>query len=324
MSFLYLLLGIGGLLLGAELAVKGSLGMARHWGWPSWLTGLLLMATGTSLPELFVSGAAAAEHPDLALGNIFGSNAFNVGVVLGVLLLIQGARKVPLAGVSPRTGVPLLVGSLAVFWLFGGQTIPVFAGPLLLGGYGFMLAASLGPKARSRWASQQELVDPKAPPRTRSQFWWAVFLTGVGFTLLAIAAGWFLEGALALAAALGWNEGFAGFLITAAGTSAPELVTSLRALRHGHPDAVLGNLLGSNAFNLFLVGGAVALGARAPLGSSALTPQLFINLLAAVVLVAPALLVASKRRKEVTAPAWFGGTLVAAYLAGAWTVYRAG
>ena len=72
---LYLFLGLGGLLAGAEMAVGGSLGLAKRWGWPSWVAGVILLALGTSLPEFFVALASAAEYPGLALGTVFGSNA---------------------------------------------------------------------------------------------------------------------------------------------------------------------------------------------------------------------------------------------------------
>ena len=320
MAALHLLLGLGGLLIGSELAVLGSVGLARIWGWPSWLTGLLLLALGTSLPEFFVCVAAAPDHPTLALGNVFGSNAFNVGVVWALALVTQRRARLPSLGLGSPASFPLLIASLAAFWIFGGAEARVWGGPLLVLGYLWILWVSLRPGIASLLnkrepAPQLQSEDPASPPPPLPR---SLLLALGGFGLLALSSDLFLDGALEAAEWFGWEEGLAGYLITAVGTSAPELFTSLRAVRHGHAEAVYGNLLGSNAFNLLLAGGAVALLAGQPLDREPVRVQLFLNLAATLMLLSPAVRRKGAAPASSTAVLAGGLLLVATYLVGAW------
>jgi cation:H+ antiporter len=252
-DFLNLAIGLTGLLLGSEFAVRGSLGLARHWGWPDWLAGLLLLSLGTSLPELFVSVAAASEHPLTSLGNVFGSNAFNTGMVLGAALLFSEKQGLPLPNHrTPGTRTVLWASFFVCIFGFnfiggaeGSPNISVLFGAALLLAYCWVLRRAL----KSGDSGTQSPVSDKGTGLP-------VLLTLGGFILLAFSSGWFLNGALGLAAQFGWKDGFAGYLIAAVGTSAPELFTCIRAVRHRSAGAVYGNILGSNAFNLLVVGGA--------------------------------------------------------------------
>jgi cation:H+ antiporter len=316
MDILYLLLGLGGLLLGAELAVNGSLVLARRWGWPSWVTGVILLALGTSLPELFVSGASAPTHPDLALGAIFGSNAINVGGVLGLMLVLQAKGGIPLRQTSMLALIMLALGSVVSFWAFTSVEIAGWVGPVFLLMYLALIALSL--LAGSSGPSQGE-AKAGAPSSGWSTLPRAFLVTAAGFALLAFASGWFLEGALGIAQTLGWEAGFAGFLIAAAGTSAPEFFTSYKSMRKGYVGAVFGNVLGSNAFNLLVVGGVVALRANAPLDPAKVTPQVWVNLVACLVLLLPAIFRREGGRRTQTGV--IGGMLlIAAYLASAYWI----
>ncbi|RMH02615.1 MAG: sodium:calcium antiporter [Planctomycetota bacterium] len=305
MAALYLLLGLAGLIAGAELALRGALGLARHWHWPSWLTGLLLLALGTSLPELFVSGFAAPSYPALGLGNVLGSNAFNVGLVFGSGLLVRGRRGLPSAGLSgPGAGALLAASALALFVLGSGGRPPIWFGILLLLAYGGVVRRAL---RNGRLDAEEREREIEPSPGLKA------VLMLVGFAVLAGASRLFLAGALGLAGILGWSEGFAGYLIAAAGTSAPELVTSLLALRKGHPEAIYGNVLGSNVFNLLVVGGTVCLAAGAEVPGEVVRPQLWANLAATALFF---LLAPVGRNGRGTRPA--GAALVAAWLLGAW------
>lgn len=252
-------LGLVGLLVGSELAVRGSLGLARRWGWPDWLAGLLLLALGTSLPELFVSVAAAPSHPLVALGTVFGSNVFNTCMVLGVVLLASRGLGLPLPSRRTPGTVATLIAALGLWVLMalpvGGANLipdenhleatqlPIWVGLLLLITYARVVQRALG----------HRVSNTEQPVTGGSRL--AAILTVVGFALLAVSSNLFLDGALGLAERLGWEDGFTGYLIVAVGTSTPELFTCLRAMKHGSPGAVYGNLLGSNAFNLLVVGG---------------------------------------------------------------------
>ena len=316
MSLLYLLLGLGGLLIGAELAVSGSLALAHRWRWPTWVTGVILLALGTSLPELFVSGASAPEHPDLALGAIFGSNAINVGGVLAMMLVLQSRGGIPLRQTSLVALILLAVGSVLSFWAFGSAEIPVWAGPTLLAMYLVLFFSSV----LSGTPSTPDDPEAGAPGEGLATTLPRAFaITGAGFAMLALAAGWFLEGALAIAEALGWGAGFAGYLIAAAGTSAPEFFTSYKAMRKGAVGAVFGNVLGSNAFNLLVVGGVVCLRAGVPLDPVQVKPQVWVNLAFCLVLLLPMIFRRSGGRHTKTGVVG-GVLLIVGYIASAWWI----
>lgn len=281
MALLYLALGLVGLSLGADLAVRGSVGIAHRLGWPTWISGLLLLAVGTSLPELFVSAVSAPEHPGLAVANVFGSNSFNALMVLGVVLVLKRGRRLDAHAVRLPTLIPLAFGSVAAFTLLWMPHASYPFSVLLLAGYGVMILFSFAGR-------EAEVADEVAGtgnwPMGR-----AVAAALVGFAVLVLSARGFLTGALGVAEWLGWNEGLAGYLLAAVGTSAPELFTSIRALRLNHAEAVFGNLVGSNAFNLLLAGGTIGLLAGEKVPQAGLSEQLWVNAAATAVLMVPAL-----------------------------------
>ena len=316
MALLYLALGLAGLSFGSDLAVRGSVAVAHRFRWPTWITGLVLLALGTSLPELFVSAVSAPEHPGLATANIFGSNGFNAFVVLGVILTLKGEQRLHATAVRRATLIPLTLGSIAAFSLL---VVPLEAyrwGTLFLIGYLWMILASV--RGREAEAEEELAAAPEwGFPRASAA-------TLAGFVLLAVAAKSFLEGALGVAMWFGWSDGFVGFLLAAVGTSAPELFTSVRALRLGHVRAVFGNVVGSNAFNLLLAGGVVSLLARTEVPKVDLAPQLWTNALATFVLLLPALVTGRRRIVMPRVFATCGFLLVLLYLGSVWWVYSAG
>jgi cation:H+ antiporter len=318
MVILYLLLGLGGLLLGAEMAVSGSLALARRWGWPSWVTGVILLALGTSLPELFVSAASAPAHPGLALGNIFGSNAINVGGVLGLMLLLQPRQGIPLRDVRLAAVLAVLVGSGLAFVGLSHEVIPTWFGLILLLLYAAILFASLK-SGQSGEFEVGPLVAGGSEAHPPQSIFPSAGLTIGGFALLALASSWFLRGALGVAEWMQWEEGFTGYIVAAAGTSAPEFFTSVKALRKGHAGAVFGNVVGSNAFNLLVVGGVSSLLAQAPIDPARVSPQLWVNLIACLVLILPFLIPRPGGRRTRTGVV-SGAALLAAYLCAAWWI----
>ena len=337
MDVLYLFLGLGGLLAGAEMAVGGSLGLAKRWGWPSWVAGVILLALGTSLPEFFVALASAAEYPGLALGPVFGSNAINVGGVLGLMLVLQRRDGIPLRDARPETLFALIAGSGLAFLAFGQEEINVAASGLMLGLFGLVLGSSLRGGASASEASSApsgaepelslskdevdlaEYVVGEGTAEVPAPLWRAGGLAIAGFALLAFASDLFLRGALSLAEMLGWGKGFAGFLIAAAGTSAPEFFTSVQAVRKGHAGAVFGNILGSNAFNLLLVGGTTGVLAQATIRPAEIGPQLWTNLAACAALAVPLLVRRDGGRRTKTGVA-AGFLLIAGWISAAYWI----
>ncbi len=249
-----LLLIVGGLALlatGGELLVRGAARLAARFGISPLVIGLTVVAFGTSAPELAVSlQAALSGSTDLALGNVVGSNIFNVLVVLGV-----SAAIVPLlvSRQLVRVEVPIMIAISAMTVAISADgRIGHVDGALLIGimtAYGVWLVRS-----NQNDAAQDEHVD--TTPRggaTRNGL-----LILAGLALLVIGARWLVAGAVNVATALGVSQVVIGLTIVAIGTSLPEVATSIIAAARGQRDIAIGNVVGSNIFNLSLILGTTA------------------------------------------------------------------
>jgi cation:H+ antiporter len=277
----YIMAGTVAMVIGADYSVRTSLKLAQRWGWPDWVAGMLLLALGTSLPELFVSLSSVAEHPQVAFGNLMGSNAFNVLIVLGACLLVKGRKRLEVERIGWLLLLPLTIGSFCVFLWFKYPSLTPYSSVLLITLYAWIIVRSI----KSKVAIEDVLQEA---PRTSTTRVGLMCLSG--FIMLAMGAHYFLDGALGLAAEFGWKDGFAGFLLAAVGTSLPELFTSLIALKRGRAQAVLGNVVGSNAFNLLITGGLVGLLAHQEFSDRTSLFMLFVNLGVTLLLIAPLLL----------------------------------
>jgi cation:H+ antiporter len=269
----------GGLLLyfGAEWFVGGASALALGLRVPEILVGLTVVAYGTSTPEVIVGvQAAGSGHGDVALGNVIGSNIANVGLVLGVAALIRPAR---VDATMRRRELPALLLSAAlvpVLLLDGAVDHWEAAGLLLVAvGYtGWMLcdarAASRVAAARLEAETASEVADAAGAPRRRGILR-ALVTAAVGLAVLLVGGHLFVQGAVGVAHALGMSERLVGATIVAVGTSVPELVTSAIAASRGHSDLAIGNVVGSNIFNVFLCLGAAGVAGvvAAPLGTLA-------------------------------------------------------
>mgnify|MGYP001162642343 CR=1 FL=1 len=250
--------GIVAMLFGAEIAVNSSVALAHKWRWPEWIAGLVLLALGTSLPELFISVEGALNgYSEMAVGNLMGSNAFNVGVVFGFCLLVSNANKFKTDMVGWGALGPLFLGSILIILVYDfdqeSKDTGAWFGLLLL--FLYIATMSLSIIYRRDASAEGRSTTSSSEISTALVGTKAIF----GFALLAIGADYFIEGALGISNSLGWKEGLAGFLLAAVGTSLPELITSVIALKKGKGQAVFGNIVGSNAFNLLLTGGIVGI-----------------------------------------------------------------
>lgn len=233
---------------------------------PTLVVGVLIVGFGTSAPELLVSTIAAGRgEPEIAVGNILGSNVANLSLLLGI-----GALVVPLSvdSLTVRREAPMTVGAMVVFALFvQGDGISVPEGLVLLA----LMAASLYLVTRRSpgdplGPETEELVDA-----TGHRLGVESIRTVLGLVGTVAGAQLLLLGALDVADRLGLGEGFVGATLVAVGTSLPELVTVIQSARRGETDLIVGNLLGSNLFNALLVGGGVGLVSSAPLDAPELT-----------------------------------------------------
>ena len=253
-----LLFLLGGALLagGAELLVRGASRLAVAAGISPLVVGLTVVAFGTSAPELAVTlDAALIGEADVALGNIVGSNIANVLLVLGL-----SAAVAPLA-VSRRLirlEVPLMIGaSLLVLVLALDGRVGRLDGLLLFAAVVAYTVFAIRQSRREEAAVQaaareEEAAGEQRPPR-RARWPLDVLRVLLGLGLLVVGARWLVAGAVAAAAALGVSELVIGLTVVAVGTSLPELATSVMATLRGERDMAVGNVIGSNLFNLLTV-----------------------------------------------------------------------
>lgn len=248
--------GLGGLYLGAEGFVRGSARLAELLGISRWVIGLTLVAFGTSAPELAVSLLAALKGtPDLAVGNVVGSNVANIGLILAIAALL---RPLEIRSSLVRREVPFM---LLISLLFYGLALNGEIGRLDGGILVLALIVFLGLMYLFR--AEGVLDDPASETpqgqgRGKALVRNAVFAVG-GLLVLLGGARLLVDSAVALARALGVSEGIIGLSLVAVGTSLPELATTVVAALRREMAIGVGNIVGSNIFNLLSVIGIVAL-----------------------------------------------------------------
>jgi len=260
-SLLLFVLGLAALVLGAELLVRGSSRLALSCGISPLVVGLTIVALGTSAPEVAVSvGSTLKGHSELAVGNVVGSNIFNVLFILGISALI-----LPLSVNAQvvRQEVPIMIGAsvLLLVQSLDGVLGRVEAGVLLvlLVAYTTFLVRQ---SRRARQAVKEEFAE--VVPRARWDRHWSiqVLMVVAGLALLVIGADKLVQSATTFAKALGISDLVIGLTIVAAGTSLPEVATSITAAVRGERDIAIGNVVGSNTFNILGCLGATGLVAK--------------------------------------------------------------
>ncbi|NLI48068.1 MAG: calcium/sodium antiporter [Acidobacteria bacterium] len=249
------ILGVVKLAIGGELLVRGASGLARRLGIPPLIVGLTVVAFGTSAPEAAVSVfAALAGQPDIAVGNVVGSNNLNILLILGL-----SAAIVPLLINRQllRLDLPVMAGASVLVWALAlNGTIGRWEGILLLAlltAYTVVLV-TVSRRARAAAAKANEA----APPAATQPVWLLLAFVVGGLVLLVLGSRWFVDGAVAFARLVGVSELVIGLTIVALGTSLPEVASSvIAAIRHER-DIAVGNIIGSNIFNLLFVLGLAA------------------------------------------------------------------
>ena len=250
------LFGLGLLLLalGGDSIVKGASGLAQKFGASPFIAGLLLVAFGTSIPELFVNARAyAVGAQDLALGNAVGSNIVNFGLTLG-LAALAAPLLIRMRLLSPML-VALVVATLAVI-LFGlDGVISQLEGIVLLLAFVAMLVFML---VRSGRESLEVRESVAAYADTRSVLWLNLLRFAIAVALLYFGAKFVVSSAPILGASWGLSPLLVGLLPVAIGTALPEVAAAIAAARRGQGDMVAGHVIGSSLFNLLIVVGGMA------------------------------------------------------------------
>lgn len=250
LQIVFLALGFFLLVKGADWFVDGASGLARKLGIPQLVIGLTIVAMGTSLPEAAVSISAALRgNAEITIGNIVGSNILNILIILGVTALIATLK---VADSTVRYEIPfMIVVTFVLLWLgyTGGQVtwlegVILWVLFLLYLRYLYMMAK----KGKEEEREAEQLSTAKI-----------IGLILAGVVMIAAGSNFAVEGASNLAKALGISQRFIGLTIVALGTSLPELVTSVSAARKRNADIAIGNIVGSNIFNILFIVGTTAL-----------------------------------------------------------------
>ena len=249
---LMFILGLVALTIGAELLVRGAARLAMTFGISPLVIGLTIVAFGTSAPEMAVSaGAALSGSADIAIGNVVGSNIVNVLFILGLSALI-----VPLAVNEQiiRQEIPIMIGASLLFVVLAMDgSISRGEGVLL---FSLVIVYTMFLVIQSRRASkavQDEFAEEMPDTASRWDAHWSVqaLLVIGGLALLVVGADWLVDAAVAVARAFGVSDLVIGLTVVAVGTSMPEIATSLVAAFRGQRDIAVGNVVGSNIFNIF-------------------------------------------------------------------------
>ena len=248
-----ILAGMALLYYGGDFLVSGSVRFARYLKVSSFVIGATVLAFGTSAPELAASILAALDDaPELAMGNVIGSNIANIGLVLGLVCLIA-----PITIASSRFKreyPPFLLSALLILFLAWDLKIDDLEGIIMVG----LLAIYI-------WRSFNYKEDLNTEPEEEVRFFsdkgptFQVLLILIGLIGLVSGAKFLVSGGVSIARTLGIGEWFIGITVVAIGTSLPEIVSSIMAARRGHGEMAIGNIFGSNIFNILMVLGITSI-----------------------------------------------------------------
>ncbi len=286
MLILATLAGFGLLLGGAEFLVRGAVALATRLGVRPLVVGVTVVAFGTSAPELVVSLSAALEGaPALMVGNVVGSNIANVLLVMGTAAVLWPIAQNP----RPyRVDILLLLGATVLFMgLMATGTLTRWQGGLML----LLLAAFLGQAYLRARAGETDnplaaVDEVEEMAHFTSNIWVALFSLLGGLVAVIVGAQLLVYGATGMARSFGVSEAVIGLTLVAFGTSLPELATTLVAARRHHSELALGNVIGSNIFNLLAVGGVTAAVIPIPVPSEMVALDMWVMLASALVMVA--------------------------------------
>lgn len=280
-STILTIVGLAMLCFGGNWLVNGGVAIAKKFRISNLVIGMTVVAYGTSTPELAASIAAAGEHSAVILGNVIGSNIANVGMVIGIAAIL-----VPLAVNKSilKKEIPIMLGvSLLVVLVSIDGDISQYDGVLLLSGLGvfgyYTYKKAVRQRAKDTVGQSAGNVYPKS-----------IVLIVIGVVLLYVGAILAVDNAVILAKEFGLSEKIIGLTVIAIGTSLPELITSIIAIRKGHADIGIGNIIGSNIYNILMI-----MGIGAVLSGVAVSSDVYLDY-AVMIIFGASLLIALKTR----------------------------
>ena len=267
LNILYIIIGVALVLWGADRLTEGASSLARGMRVPEIVIGLTIVAAGTSAPELFVSLVSALKGtPDLSVGNVIGSNIFNTTLIVGCSALVapmvvakSTVRKdIPFAVVASLLLFVLCFDDMNSIHLWGNEISRSDAIILLLGFVAFMIYTFSVAKKDGLMPTEEELEDNAELPKDYSRLWRNLFWIVLGLACLIFGSNLFIDAATYMAHRFGVRQSIIGLTIVAGGTSLPELATSVVAAFKGRSAIAIGNVIGSNVFNILLILGLTA------------------------------------------------------------------
>ncbi|GHE52460.1 MULTISPECIES: calcium/sodium antiporter [Roseivirga] len=255
LDIIVLVLGLVLLIAGGDFLVKGASRIALRFNVSAMVIGLTIVAFSTSAPELLVSlNAALKEAPDFAMGNVVGSNISNLALVLGVACLFG---YIPIhRGTATRDWLTTMVASILLYLFVLDQKLTSWEGGILFGCLVIYLIVLLI-KTKKDQVKLDYTIEPDKD--TTFEKFKDLLLLAIGGACLYFGSNWFIDGAADIATDLGVSQRIIGLTILAIGTSLPELFTSVIAAKKGETDLALGNLLGSNIFNILSILGITSM-----------------------------------------------------------------
>lgn len=268
-DILLLILGLTLIIGGANFLTDGAAAIARRTGMSDLVVGLTIVAFGTSAPELVISVISAIDgNAGIAVGNVMGSNIFNILVIIGITAMV---RPMPVGRSSMANEIPLVIlASLALVIMASTPLLDGTPEAVITRSDGLILLLFFAIFMRYTFAQARRSDAPATPDSNQAgqmAVWRAAAYVAGGLGALIWGGQLFVDGASAVASALGVSDAVIGLTIVAAGTSLPELATSVTAAIKGNPGIAIGNVIGSNIFNIFLVLGAAASCRSLPVGN---------------------------------------------------------
>jgi len=306
-----LILGLAALTFGAEGLVRGSASLAIRFGLTPLIIGLTIVAFGTSTPELVVSlGASLNNQGDISIGNVVGSNIFNIGIILGLTALLCPV-KVSLQVIKKDGPIMIAVSLLSLFLITRG-TISRLEGIALFTALVAYTAYSIWLAKKEVSAEIEQQFQEGVPSRSKSLYLDLLFIVG-GLLLLVFGSRLLVISATDIARLIGISEAVIGLTIIAAGTSMPELATSIVAALRRQPDIAVGNVVGSNIFNILGILGVASI--AKPLSATGITKLDLWVMVGFSVALLPLLYTDLKLQR------WEGGSLLFGYTLYLWVLW---
>ena len=298
LDVLFIIVGVAMVLIGADRLTEGASALARRMNVPEIIIGLTIVAAGTSAPELFVSLVSALKGtPDMAVGNVVGSNTMNAMLIVGCAAMVA---PMTISRSTVKKDIPFAVGASVLLMLLSlNSQLSRIDGIILLLGFAAFMAYTL---SQAKHGQAETTADGKTQNPWLSALW-----VVAGLVMLVVGSNLFVDSASNVALSLGISEGVVGLTVVAGGTSLPELATSVVAARKGQSAIAIGNVIGSNVFNILMILGLTA--TITPLAIEGIT-----TVDMAVMLLSVALVWFFSRTRY-TVERWEGAVLVVGYLA---------